>query len=200
MIALESQDQSQIITAIKDVINSCVYDDININALTMFDLEALFLKLRSKSVGETTEVKVKCTECEKEHKETIKFDDIQMPIVDSKSNVIELTKDVGVTLTFPKVGDVEKHDGDTLNSIDGIMEILIDSIESIYDADNVYSAKDESRKSMKGFIDSLNSEQFSKLTKFFENIPALKYTLAFKCNDCGHNNEITLSGLQNFFG
>lgn len=200
MIALESQDQSQILGAIKDVITSCVYDDINTNELTMFDLEALFLKLRSKSVGETTEVKVKCEKCEKEHKETIKFDDIKMPIVNNKSNTINLTKDVGITLSYPKVGDVEKHDGNTLNSIDGIMEILIDSIESIYDADNIYSAKDESRKNIKSFIDTLNSEQFAKLTKFFEDIPALKYNLKFKCTGCEHENDIELSGLQNFFG
>ena len=200
MIALESQDQQQILIAIKDVIASCVYNEIDVDTLTMFDLEALFLKLRSKSVGETTEVKAKCEECEHEHNESIRFDDIKMPVVDTKNTTVELTDDVGLTLSYPKVGDIEKHDGSTLESFDGIMEVLIDCIVSIYDADNIYSAKDESRKTLKDFIDSLNSDQFSRLTKYFENLPALKHELNFKCSKCDHDNTIVLSGLQSFFG
>ena len=76
----------------------------------------------------------------------------------------------------------------------------MDCIDSIYDADNVYSAKDESRQSLKDFIDSLNSDQFSKFTDFFQKIPALSYNLEFECSNCKHKNEIELRGLQNFFG
>ena len=201
MIALESNDQKQILTAIKDVIKSCLYDDsININALAMFDIESLFLKLRSKSVGETTEVKAKCEKCEHEHLQEINFDDIKLPEVVQKINTIELTDEVGLTLKYPSVGDIEKHESDKMDSIEGLMEVIVDSIESIYDADNVYSAKDETRKSLKDFVDSLNSDQFSKLTKFFESVPALSYNLNFECSNCGHKNEVELRGLQNFFG
>jgi hypothetical protein len=200
MVALESQDQTQILTAIKDVISSCVYDDLDVNKLTMFDLEALFLKLRSKSVGETTEVKAACEHCETENKRVIKFEDIQMPVMEKKNSTIKLTDDVGVTLSFPRVGDIEKHDSDKLDSIDGIMEILIDCIDSIYDADDVYSAKDTKREELRDFVDSLNSDQFAKLTNYFENLPALKYNLKFKCDKCGEDNNIELKGLQSFFG
>lgn len=51
MLALESQDQNMIMRAIKDVIEACVFDNININDLAIFDIESLFLHLRSKSVG-----------------------------------------------------------------------------------------------------------------------------------------------------
>lgn len=200
MIAMESQDQQQILGAIKDVISSCVYDDLNVNQLTMFDLEALFLKLRSKSVGESTEVKAKCEECDHEHKELIRFDDIKMPVMDSGNTTIKLTAEVGLTLSYPKVGDIGKHQSDKLESLDGIMEVLIDCIESIYDADNVYPARDSKREELKDFIDSLNSDQFTKLTSYFETIPALKYELEYKCEECGHDNKIVLSGLQSFFG
>lgn len=200
MVALESQDEKQILLAIKDVISNCVYDDLDVSKLTMFDLEALFLKLRSKSVGETTEVKASCEHCEAENKEIIKFDDIQMPVVEKKNSTIKLTDAVGVTLSFPKVNDIEKHDSETLGSVEGIMEILVDCIESIYDADNVYPAKDSKREELKDFVDSLNSDQFTKLTNYFENIPALKYNLEFKCQSCGKDNKIELKGLQSFFG
>lgn len=200
MIALESNDNKQIISAIKDVISSCVQDDLKVNDLTMFDIEALFLKLRSKSVGETTDVKVKCTECDKEHKTSVKFDDIKMPVVKNMQTTVKLTDDVGIILTYPKVKDIEKNDNGVDDSINSIMEVLIDCIHSIYDADNVYSAQDTKRSELKDFVDSLNSDQFKKLTSFFESIPALKYDLRFKCEGCGHDNNIELSGIQNFFG
>jgi len=201
MIALESQDQKQILIAIKDVIRNCVFDDIDVNKLTMFDLEALFLKLRSKSVGETTEVKAKCEHCETENKRVIKFDDIRMPVVDRKSSTIALTDTVGLTLSYPKVSDIEKHeDTDNANSIDGMMEIMIDCIDSIYDANDVYSAKDSKREELKDFIDSLNSEQFALVTNYFQELPSLKYNLEFKCDKCEEDNSIVLRGLENFFG
>jgi len=200
MIALESNNQNQILTAMKDVIGSCVYDDIDTNRLTMFDLESIFLRLRAASVGETTEVKSKCVHCETENKTIIKFDDIEAPVVKSKSTTIELTKDVGIVLSYPKVGDMEKHQDKDLSGVDSLMEILIDCIDSIYDAENVYPAKDSKKEELKDFIESLNSDQFAKLTSFFNDVPALKYDLNFKCTKCGKDNSIELLGLSNFFG
>jgi len=199
MIALESKDSNQILGALKDVIVSCVYNDIDANQLTMFDIEALFLRLRSKSVGEKTEVTAKCDDCETENKTEILFDDIEMPVVKSSTITIELTKDVGVVMSYPKIGNLEKQDKN-VEGVEGLTEILIDSIDSIYDADDVYPAQDSKREEIKEFIDSLNSGQFSKLTDFFTDSPSLKYDLEFKCKNCGKDNNIELKGLDNFFG
>ena len=199
MVALESKDSNQILGALKDVIVSCVYNDIDADELTMFDLEALFLKLRSKSVGEKTEVTAKCDHCETENKMEILFDDIEMPVVKSSTTTIELTKDVGVVMSYPKIGHLEKQDKN-VDGVEGLTEILIDSIDSIYDADDVYPAQDSKREEIKEFIDSLNSDQFAKLTDFFTESPSLKYDLEFKCKNCGKDNNIELRGLDNFFG
>ena len=80
------------------------------------------------------------------------------------------------------------------------MDMIIDSIDSIYDADNVYSAKDEGKKAVKTFIESLNSQQFKLLTEYFEDMPAVTYDLEFDCIKCGHHNKIELRGFDNFFG
>ena len=199
MIAMESKDERQILTALKEVIKACVYDDIDIDRLAMFDLEALFLKLRGKSVGETTEIKAKCVECDAENLQEINFDNVKMPVVNNKNNTIELTDDVGVTLNYPSVAGLEKQDPKA-NSVEQALAMIVDCIESIYDADNVYSAKDEGKKAIKTFVESLNSGQFKKLTAYFEDIPAVTYDLKFKCVKCGHNNEIELRGFDNFFG
>ena len=199
MIAMESQDDKQILGALKDVIKSCILtEDVNINSLAMFDIEALFLKLRSKSVGESTEVKVKCTECESENVTVIPFDDITIPTLDKNANQIELTKDVGMVLNYPTVSDVQNSNID-LNSFEGVMDLLVNCIDTIYDEAEIYSAKDESKKNLKSFVESLNAEQFGKLTKFFENLPALTYNVKFECMNCGHHNDIELKGLNSFF-
>ena len=199
MIAMESKDQRQILTALKDVIKACIYDDIDVDKLAMFDLEALFLKLRGKSVGETTEIKAKCVECDAENNQAINFDDIKMPIMKKGNNRIELTADVGVMLSYPSVGGLEKQDPKA-NNVDQAMHMIVSSIDSIYDADDVYSAKDEGRKAVEAFIDSLNSGQFKKLTTYFEDMPAVTYDLKYDCSKCGHKNDIELKGFDNFFG
>ena len=199
MIAMESKDQRQILTALKDVIKACIYDDIDVDKLAMFDLEALFLKLRGKSVGETTEIKAKCVECDAENNQAINFDDIKMPIMKKGNNRIELTADVGVMLSYPSVSVIEKQDPKA-NNVDQAMHMIVSSIDSIYDADDVYSAKDEGRKAVEAFIDSLNSGQFKKLTTYFEDMPAVTYDLKYDCSKCGHKNDIELKGFDNFFG
>ena len=199
MIAMESKDQGQILRALKDVIKACVYDDIDVNKLAMFDLEALFLKLRGKSVGESTEIKIKCKHCEAENHREINFEEINMPVVKKQNNVIPLTDDVGVTLRYPSVAGLEKQD-QKANQVDQAMGMIIECIESIYDASNVYSAKDEGTKAVKEFVDSLNSAQFKKLTAFFQEMPAVTDDMKFDCIKCGETNEMELRGFDNFFG
>jgi len=77
MMAMETQDQKSIMRAVKEVIKSCVFDDINVDKLAMFDIEALFLALRSKSVGENIDIKLKC-ECEELTEVTINLDEIKI--------------------------------------------------------------------------------------------------------------------------
>jgi hypothetical protein len=199
MIALESKDQNQILGALKDVIEACVFDKIDVNRLAMFDLEALFLQLRGKSVGESTKIKVKCNHCEAEQDQEINFDEINMPVVTAQNNVIALTDDVGVTLSYPSVGGLEKQDLKA-SGIDQALDMIISCIESIYDANNVYSAKDEGPAAVKAFVDSLNSHQFKLLTTYFENMPAVTYDLKYDCVKCGMKNETELRGFDNFFG
>ena len=95
MMAMETQDQKSIMRAVKEVIKSCVFDDINVDKLAMFDIEALFLALRSKSVGENVNIKLKC-DCEELTEVNINLDEIQMNDI-GKDNVIPLTSEVGVT-------------------------------------------------------------------------------------------------------
>lgn len=201
MMAMETEDNKVIMKATIDVIKSCLIDsDINVSSLPMFDIETLFLALRSKSVGESINLKVKCNadNCEEMNDVKLNFDDIEIPVVDNDILNVELTDDVGVIMKYPAVSEIIRVQDEDDGNIDTAWAMIMECIDAIYDADDVYPADKESKQSLTKFIDSLSSVQFMKLTAFFENQPALRHTLNYTCK-CGKEQEQTLKGLASFF-
>jgi len=195
MMAMETQDQKSIMRAVKEVIKSCVFDDIDVDKLAMFDIEALFLALRSKSVGENVTIKLKC-ECEALTEVNINLDEIQINDIE-KDNVIPLTSEVGVTMRYPALSDVENIDAE--GGIESMMDMIIQCMDSIYDTDAVHDVSNESKESVQSFLDSLNGEQFKKLAEFFEDLPSLNYNAEWDCVGCNKHNTMELKGIASFF-
>lgn len=195
MMAMETQDQKSIMRAVKEVIKSCVFDDINVDKLAMFDIEALFLALRSKSVGENVNIKLKC-DCEELTEVNINLDEIQMNDI-GEDNVIPLTSEVGVTMRYPALSDIENIDAE--GGIESMMDMIIKCMDSIYDTDAVHDVSNESKESVQSFLDSLNGEQFKKLAEFFENLPSLNYNAEWDCVGCNKHNTMELKGIASFF-
>ena len=198
MMAMETSDQKQIVRATKDIIKSCVFDDINVNKLAVFDVEHMFLELRSKSVGESIDLKVKCESCGVMNEHSVDFSDINV-IVPEASNIIMITEEVGLTMRYPSFDDVSSIETDSEESVETAFSIIQTCIENIFDADEVYLAKDEGPKKIREFVESMTSTQFAKIQEFFENMPALKSTIEYDCTSCGENNKSELKGLQSFF-
>lgn len=198
MMALESKDQEQIIRATKELISSCVTEDIDVNKLATFDVEHLFLQLRSKSVGESIGLKVKCEHCNSENDVLVDVTDINVDILED-NNVIMITDTVGVKMRYPSFNDVSSISESNEESIETAFNIIVQCIESIFDADEVYSASREGEAAIKNFIESLNSEQFKNIAKFFDTLPALTSTIDFNCSSCNKDNSSELRGLQSFF-
>lgn len=198
MMAFESKDQSQMITALRDTIAGCTEGKIKVDNLTMFDLEYIFLKLRSKSVGENAKLKVKCIKCETPNEVNIDLSSVNV-VGDIKPTAkIELTDTVGVMLKYPTIKGLYRQ----LNSLDeanSALAAIASAVESIYDADNVYPAENETEKSILEFIESLTSDQFKKIASFFDDMPKLKHNIDFTCTHCKEENKIAIEGLQNFF-
>ena len=195
MMAMETQDQKSIMRAVKEVIKSCVFDDINVDKLAMFDIEALFLALRSKSVGENVTIKLKC-DCESLTEVNINLVEIQINDIE-KDNVIPLTSEVGVTMRYPALSDVENIDAE--GGIESMMDMIIQCMDSIYDTDAVHDVSNESKESIQSFLDSLNGEQFKKLAEFFEDLPSLNYNAEWDCVGCNKHNTMELKGIASFF-
>jgi hypothetical protein len=200
MLAMESRDRKQMITALRDVILGCTEGKINIEKYTLFDLEYIFIKLRSKSVGENSDIGIKCQECTVQNSVAINMEHIEVVgDIETKPRKIQLTDTVGVMLKYPTVKGLQKQITKEKQDDESTMAAVVSSIESIYDAETIYPAESETQKDMLEFVESLTSDQFRKMTVFFEDMPKLKHNVKFDCKSCGHSNDVTLEGLANFF-
>lgn len=204
MIAMESEDQKQILQAIKDIVKSCTFDKVDPDKLCTFDLEYLFLKLRSKSVGEVSKVGLKCEKCEKPTTVDINLDEVTVKTDNLPSNKIKLTETIGVTLAWPRMKIINQLEDSAKdqNKLNGVMDIVMSCIDSIYDDKKVYPADEQTREELVQFLDSLNQAQFAKIQEFIEKMPKLQHTVEFDCGnkDCKHHNTLTIEGLASFFG
>ena len=198
MIALESNDPVQISNAVRTVIESC-YDLKDMDALTNFDIEMLFLQLRAKSVGENMRIQVKCQhdECEGMTPVDINVDDVVVDNIDQERTVIldEKTK-LGIEFKYPSVNDIVKMDLEKIDSFEGTVDFIAGCVENIFDENEIYDADHDE---IKEFLETLNGEQFRNVQQWFNNAPSVYYNLQFVCEKCGKPNEVELRGLNTFF-
>lgn len=199
MIAKESGDQGQMIRAARDLIAGCTLGAINVNELTMFDFEYIFLMARAKSVGETTDIRVSCRSCKSQNDITINIEDAHVQGEIKKDMKVKLTDNVGVLLKYPRFTDAEKIAKLNGKSATAGIDSIMTCIDSIYDADNVYEASDQSAKELQEFVESLSTKQFKDISDMFKEMPTVSLDVGFKCIKCRETNEIKLEGLSNFF-
>jgi len=199
LIAQESGNRNGMVKAMRDIVESCILDKIDGNKLTVFDLEYIFLKLRAKSVGEVTTVKLLCSECSKENLVDINIDNIELLEKPKLENNIKLTDAVGVILQFPTVGDVMRMNFNG-SEYDQMVEMIKLTIESIYDRDNIYPRAEANQEEITEFIDSLNHQQLETIGEFIKSCPQVTKTVEYDCQECGHPNKHVISGTESFFG
>ena len=198
MLAMESKDSKKALGAIVDTIGACVQDDLDTSSLTTFDVEYLFTQIRSKSVGETSEINLQCAECEKDIPISIPLSDITVTMPKEKLNVMKLTDDIQLKMRYPAYNEILEMDQEAEGPNESF-KIVSKCIESVQTNEENISLKDESEEEIQSFIDSLTTEQFGKIREFLESIPKLEHKLTVECPHCNHTEERILAGINNFF-
>tara|TARA_B100000614_G_scaffold252799_1_gene265908 strand:+ start:2327 stop:3046 length:720 start_codon:yes stop_codon:yes gene_type:complete len=203
ILSLESQDQKQISNAVKQVLKECVLTKgIKIDNLPSFDIEYLFLNIRGKSVGETIELIVTCgDDGVTEVPVTVNIDDIEVVKSDDHSPDIELADGYTVKMKYPSLSQfVETNfQDDEKNQVEKSFNIVAQSIDMVYNDEEMFSASECTKKELKEWVESLTSEQFQKIEKFFDSMPKLKHTLKVTNPKTKKENTIVLEGLTDFF-
>jgi hypothetical protein len=202
LIAMESQDTDQIFNAISSTVLSCIPENINVNTLTTFDIEFLFMKIRSKSVGEKAPLLIKCSECNHENEIVVNLDNIDvLKSTDTPNFKIRLTDEVSLKMKYPSYMDVTKDKDllDPSSKVEQTFSMVIQCMDAIQTEDESFKIKDTPKEEVMRFLESLTSDQYSLITDFMQSIPRLHHKEKFACEKCSHENEAEFNGIDDFF-
>ena len=198
MIAQESEDEKVIEKTFAQIIKDCVEDNVDPYKMPMFDIEYVFLKIRSKSVGEIAELRVTCPDDEETKVNvSIPLEEVDVQMKENHTNVITLTDDISVIMRYPCLGDMKGFNA--LGETKSLFEMVKRCIHEVHDGEEIYRRVDMSEKDLEDFIDSMSSKNFESVGEFFSSMPKLSYDLEVENPKTKVKSVIPIEGLQSFF-
>ena len=202
MMAMESKASADITQAVKDIVTECTFNKVKIDDMPMFDVEYIFLQIRSKSVGEVSNLKLLCPDDKETYADVkVNLNEVKVQVGDNHTNKIDLGNDMGMIMKYPSI-DSFKDSGIKDINPSNMLEVIATCILQIFEkkGEKVYHTKDQTKKEVTDFIEQLNTKQFKDVQKFFETMPKLKHNIKIKNPKTKKESEITLTGLNDFFG
>ena len=201
MMAMESKETADITQAVKDIVNECTFNKVDISSMPMFDVEYIFLQIRSKSVGEVSKLKLLCPDDKKTYADIeLNLNEVKVQVGDDHTNKIKLDNGMGMIMTYPTISSFADSGIKDINA-SNMLDVISTCIIQIYENEGkkTYDAKDQTKKELTEFIESLNTKQFRDVQKFFDTMPKLKHMIKIENPKTKVVSEVTLSGLNDFF-
>ena len=201
LLAMESEDEKEVISAVKNLLKNCITSRIKVDNLPSFDLEYIFLKIRAASVGEMIEMTVTCTD-DNETNTTASIDLSKIEIQKDKehSSKIMLEKDCGIIMKYPSMDRfIESQFLNKNINTEQVFEFIAGNIDQIFQGEEVFDSTTTSKKEFREFVEGLTSKQFESIQKFYETMPTLSHTFTVVNPNTGVECKYTIEGLQSFF-
>tara|TARA_B100002019_G_scaffold245804_1_gene223374 strand:+ start:10 stop:735 length:726 start_codon:yes stop_codon:yes gene_type:complete len=205
ILALESQDQSEITNAVKDVLKKCIMTrGIKVDSLPTFDIEYIFLNIRAKSIGESIKVVVKCPDDGvTEVPVTIYVDEIEVSKPEGHTTDIVLDKTMTLRMKYPSLSQFIESNFDVSmtpeETVEKTFKVIADCMDTVFTAEDAWEAKDYTAKERLAFIEQLNSKQYKDVERFFSTMPKLSHSVEVENPNTGVKNTVVLEGLADFF-
>ena len=203
VLAMESEDNKQITTAIKTVLKNCIQTKgIKVESLPTFDIEYLFLNIRGKSGGEEVEVNlIAPDDGETEVQVTIALDDIKVIKNDEHTRQIKIDDTLMMEMKYPSLDQFisNNFDFEEKNQLEQSFDLIATCVDKIYNEEEVWAASDCTKKEIKDFLEQMNSNQFQSIESFFSTMPKLTHSLTFENPKTKKENTVVLEGLASFF-
>ena len=199
LMAQEGKDKNEIQRAVINILEECIKTPVTIEDLPLFDIEWLFIQLRSKSVGEVIDLKIKHVEnkeCLHLNPVEVNLEELEMTKDPKHTNIINITDDIGVTMRYPSLKLVGDKNPEGLDST-AVFNLICDCVLNVFDKDQVYN--DFTKEEIDKFVGDLDQKQLLKFMEFFKTMPKIEHTIKYKCEKCGQDVEHKLSGLVDFF-
>ena len=201
LLAMESDNAGEITKALKDIVHACTFGSINVDLLPTFDLEYIFLNVRAKSVGEVAKLKLLCPD-DKETYANVELDlsKVEVQVDDAHTNEIVVNDKIKMLLSYPTIDSFDpKMDAANMKTAQ-LFDVITNVIHEIYDGETVHKASDYTKKELHEFLESLSSDVFLNIQKFFTTMPRLQHEVEVENPKTKVTSKIMLSGLQSFFG
>jgi len=196
LLALQENNLETVAAAIKNTIDACTDGKINPDEYPYYDLEFLFLHIRSKSVGEVVDLIGTC-ECKPNTKTEFQIDITTAKVEPEPIEKLKLKipeTNYTVVLRHPSLSDFVETIQNT-EKADGITTVA-KCITSIYSEEEIFDYSEEEKIE---FVESMTPKQQKQIAEFLDNMPMVKLDVSFDCKHCGKHHEQTMSGFENFF-
>ena len=198
MIAQESGDESQIGAAVGQLVSGCTFGSVDANVNPMFDIEYVFLQLRSKSVGAKLKLMVTCPDDNETQVEIeVNVDDIQVQMSLEHNQDIEITDGISIHFRYPRLKDLQGMASE-LSDFEKTLILVVECVETITSGEEVINRIDMTQDEIVEFIDSMNSTQMEDVLKFFETMPKVRHIIDVVNPKTKKKGEILLEGLESF--
>ena len=185
LMAQESGKEEEIAKATIDVINTCTFNKFDAGKIPVFDVEYILLQIRAKSVGEIVKLKLICQDDMKTVVETeCDLTELEVLIEDGHTNklIIDEKRNLGVVFGYPNY------------------ELASQGVDiSGANLDKTFIGKDIDKAQMREFFESMNTQQFEKVQKFFETMPKIVREFELTNPNTGKKSSVILKGLNDFF-
>ena len=202
ILAIESNSMKDISRAIKDVLKSCILTKgVKIDELPTFDIEYLFLNIRSRSIGESIDLVITCPDDnETKVNKQIYIDEIEVKTDKDHNPDIKLDDTYTMRLKYPSLDQFIDENFNFDEAKDNSFDIISSCIDIVYSDEEAWEAKDCTKKELLEFVERLNSSQFKKVEKFFDTMPKISHDIEVENPNTKVKSTVKLEGLASFFG
>ena len=204
LMAKEAEDIETLLGTIKQIINNCCLEELDVDDLPLFDIELVFIHLRLKSVGESLELIYKCENVVNE--ETcggnmvfeVDLNTVEVKQPEEHTNKIMLTDNVGVCMKYPSL-KITTSLVSQVESLENILDLIYEHLDYVFDEQTKYDADSITKEELYEFLGSMNLEQLEPFKEFFSTMPYVQTEKNVTCNKCGFNHTIIVKGINDFF-
>ena len=200
-ILLQAQEGTgdEVTDAILQIVDNCTFGKINVDQLPSFDIEYIFLKIRSKSVGEKVTLNLSFPGDEKvKVPAKVNLMNVEVEVDDNHTNKIQLTDNISVVMAYPTMKVLSKVNMQDLKAQDAVT-LIASCIHQIIEGVETLEARDFKTAELNDFVDGMTQSQFAKVNEFFTSMPKLKHEVKLTHPKTKKKGKVIIEGLQSFF-
>tara|TARA_B100001248_G_scaffold250655_1_gene224957 strand:- start:243 stop:947 length:705 start_codon:yes stop_codon:yes gene_type:complete len=197
MMAQESEDPAMMTRTVCQLVENCVGGIQDAMKLPTFDVEYMFMQLRSVSVGSEVELMMLCPDDETTKVPvSINIGDIKVSALNEHNTTVMITDKIGMTFRYPNMTDVARYAKDDMSNVEITFGIIQDCLVNVFDENSVYDEMNP--KELQEFVESMTTEQFSGVQGFFDTMPKLRHEIEYENPNTKVMNKTVLEGMQSF--